>query len=84
MWLIALKGLASNGKSTLVRFTISTENKQATGTKNYCAKCNTIATYFYGYTPRVSVASATRATASKYAPTRRFVSCSSAFARDAR
>jgi len=38
----------------------------------------------YGYTPRISVASATRATASRYDPMRRFVSCSSAFAREAR
>ena len=38
----------------------------------------------YGYTPRISVASATRATANRYDPNRRFVSCSSAFTREAR
>ena len=38
----------------------------------------------YGYTPRISVASATRATANRYEPMRRFVSCSSAFTREAR
>jgi hypothetical protein len=31
MWLVALKGLASNGKSTSSRFTINIANKQATG-----------------------------------------------------
>src|SRR6266853_2798083 len=36
----------------------------------------------YGYTPRISVASATRATANRYDPMRRFVSCSSAFTRE--
>jgi len=37
----------------------------------------------YGYTPRISVASATRATASRYAPMRKLVSCSKAFWRTA-
>ncbi len=38
MWLIALKGLSSSGKSMLVRFTISTDNKQATGAKKLLCK----------------------------------------------
>ena len=42
MWLIALKGLSSNGKSTSGRFTISTGNKQATGAKKLRCKMQQI------------------------------------------